>query len=204
MFLSTSICRMLKTLWANEWSCEAATICSVTTLVSSRTLSEAYAIGYPCRFVVWSSGSVAKTDNRRCLLHRRMWSTFFLLSWWHQRLTQTALTLVFFRSYSIFRVSLSLMTLWSKSDSVWRWLIMTWHSGRLRSFWSSFNSLGTISLQNLQIFGDNLPNTVRIHILLTCYNLISQSTIATHNPSYQPDVETTACGMPLVPGILFA
>ena len=109
---------------------EAAMICPATTLVSSCALSEAKAAGSPCRLADWSSGPVARTHCGRCLWHRRIWSTWL----WLLILT---VSVAFFslcdirdfywqlwhlvsRLYSKIHISSPLMTLRSKSGSVWR------------------------------------------------------------------------------------
>ena len=135
---------------------EAATICPATvTLVTSRALSEAKAAGSLCRLADWSSGPVARTHCGRCLWYRRtslisMTLTFDFdclaffglgdvgdFHWQLWRLVSG--------SYSkLIRVSSPVMTLRSKSGSVWRHSMMTWHTCRRRSFSSSFSSLGTI------------------------------------------------------------
>ena len=53
------------------------------------------------------------------------------------------------RSYSKIHVSSPVMTLWSKSGSVWKCSMMSWYTCMQHSFWSSFSSLGTISAQTL-------------------------------------------------------
>ena len=118
---------------------EAATICPATTLVSSRALSEANAAGSLCRLADWSSGSVAKTHYGRCL--------------WYRRTSLISMTLTFdFDCLAFFGLddisgawflghTKKSMTLRSKSGSVWRRSMMSWHTCRRHSFWSSFSSL---------------------------------------------------------------
>ena len=53
------------------------------------------------------------------------------------------------RSYSKIHVSSPVMTLRSKSGSVWRCSMMYWYTCMQHSFWSPFSSLGTISAETL-------------------------------------------------------
>ena len=58
---------------------EAATNCPATTLISSCALSEANAAGSLCKLTDWLPGPMARTHSGQCLLHQRMWSTWFWL-----------------------------------------------------------------------------------------------------------------------------
>ena len=58
---------------------------------------------------------------------------------------------LFSGSYSKIHVSSPVMTLRSKSGSVWRHSMMSWHTCMSRSIWSSFSSLGTIFVQTFHM-----------------------------------------------------
>ena len=58
---------------------EAVTICPTTTLVSSLSHCEAYAVGSPRRLSDWLSCPVARTPFGRCSSYRRKWLTWLWL-----------------------------------------------------------------------------------------------------------------------------
>ena len=80
------------------------------------SLSESYVVGSSCRFVDWSSGSIARTRSGWCLhveernQHDR-WLSCFLCSQRRRRLSLTALSLSFRVVLKKFHVSSSMKTL---------------------------------------------------------------------------------------------
>ena len=126
---------------------EAATICPVTNIVSSRALSEAYTAESLCRQSDWSSGPMTRIRCWRCSSHRKTGSTWLCLDFFglgdigdfHWLLWNLNS-----RSNVKIYISLPVMTQPSKCDSVWR-RSKVYQYTRKRCFSrSSFSSLGTL------------------------------------------------------------
>lgn len=108
--------------------------------------------------------------------------------------------------YSKIHISSPVMTRQSKSVSVLRSSMMSWHTCMQSSFWSSFRSPDAIFAQIFHMPKSLVINlqTVLFHIQLICDHSNSQLTIAMQHLSYLLNVDLShAYWRPLSPGISF-
>jgi len=153
-----------------------------TFVTFSLELTESDVAGHPCKWAGWWSGSVARILRAQCPSHQRKKSTspwfwswpsslFFGLG--NIRLFHWRLWCLVFVSYSKIHDSPPVITLYSKfGSSCFR---MSWHACTCHSFCSSFSNFGTIFAQ---IFRNDCPHPLTVHVQLICNHSNSQVAIS--------------------------
>ena len=107
---------------------KSTTIYPTITLVSYRALSEAYAARSSCILV----GPVARNHCRLCLSHQRTWSTWQTCLAYLRRDLRLPLIVLALDFIAVLKIHVStVMTLQSKSDSMWTRLVIYWHTCEL-------------------------------------------------------------------------
>ena len=155
MLLSVRICQMFRVLWTG-----ALSLCSNHDLFCHNSCQFSHTKQSICHRILKTHWLIICTFHKNSLwtmFHRlknitNMNFTALFSSASAMSETSTACSgSWFFMSYWKIYVSLPVMTLWSKSASVWRHLMKSWLTCMHHSFWSSFSILHTIFVQTFQV-----------------------------------------------------